>query len=339
VLEVRHLTVRFDDHAAVVDVSLDLPEGNVLAVLGPSGCGKSTLLRAVAGLEALDAGSVVYDGQDLAAVPTHRRGFALMFQDGQLFPHQSVAGNVGYPLRLRHRPGREVARRVEELLELVGLPGLGARSVTALSGGERQRVALARALAVSPRLLLLDEPLSALDRGLRERLAHDLREILVAAGTTALLVTHDQEEAFTVADRMALMRAGRLVQTGTVEQVWREPVDAEAARFLGYATVLDGAAARLVLSAAGAEHTTGGVALRRSALRYDPDGPLVGTVISARRTPDLVRLTVELEGVGVVHAVAEPGSAAAAVGQHVRLRLDLGRTARLSAPATGAQLP
>jgi thiamine transport system ATP-binding protein len=338
VLEVRHLTVRFGDHAAVDDVSLALPEGEVLAVLGPSGCGKSTLLRAVAGLEVLHAGSVVYDGQDLAAVPTHRRGFALMFQDGQLFPHQSVAGNVGYPLRLRHRPAGEVARRVEGLLDLVGLPGLGARTVTGLSGGERQRVALARALAVSPRLLLLDEPLSALDRGLRERLAHDLREILVAAGTTALLVTHDQEEAFTVADRMALMRSGRVVQAGTVDEVWRQPVDAEAARFLGYATVLDGEPARLMLVAGAAEDTSGAVALRRSALRVDADGPLVGTVVSARRTPDLVRLTVDLDGVGVVHAVADPAGAAA-VGRDVRLRLDLSRTARLRPPATGAQLP
>jgi thiamine transport system ATP-binding protein len=335
VLEIRHLTVRFDGDLAVDDVSLDLPEGDVLAVVGPSGCGKSTLLRAVAGLEELSAGSVAYDGRDLAGVPTHRRGFALMFQDGQLFPHQSVAGNVGYPLRLRHRPAREVARRVAELLELVGLPGLGGRSVPTLSGGERQRVALARALAVSPRLLLLDEPLSALDRGLRERLAHDLREILVAAGTTALLVTHDQEEAFTVADRMALMRCGRVVQAGTVDEVWREPVDAEAARFLGYATVLEGEPARLLLASGSSADIDGSLALRRSALRVAPEGPLVGTVVSAARTPDLVRLAVEVPRVGLVHAVADPDQAAA-VGGDVRLVLDPTRTARLRNPGTGA---
>jgi thiamine transport system ATP-binding protein len=337
VLELRHLSVRFGADAAVDDVNLDLPEGDVLAVLGPSGSGKSTLLRAVAGLEVLSAGSVTFDGQDLAGVPTHRRGFALMFQDGQLFPHLSVARNVGYPLRLRHRPAREVGRRVAELLELVGLPDLGDRSTATLSGGERQRVALARALAVSPRLLLLDEPLSALDRGLRERLAHDLREILVTAGTTALLVTHDQEEAFAVADRMALMRGGRVVQAGTVEEVWGAPVDAEAARFLGYATVLDGDRARRVLAAACAD-LDGPVALRRSALRVTPNGPLVGSVVSARRTPDLVRLTVEVDGVGRVHAVAEEGRAAA-VGAVVRLDLDLTRTARVRKPGTGAALP
>ncbi|NUR09717.1 MAG: ATP-binding cassette domain-containing protein, partial [Nocardioidaceae bacterium] len=185
-LELRDVTVRFDDadRPAVADVDLDLPAGQVLAVLGPSGCGKSTLLRAVAGLEPLAAGRVAYDGADLDGVPTHKRGFALMFQDGQLFPHQTVAGNVGYALRLRRTPRTEVVRRVGELLDLVGLTGLEDRTPATLSGGERQRVALARSLAVQPRLLLLDEPLSALDRGLRERLAHDLRDILVRAGTT-----------------------------------------------------------------------------------------------------------------------------------------------------------
>ena len=338
-LEVRDLTVRFDDVAAVDRVSLALPAGQVLAVLGPSGSGKSTLLRAVAGLETLDAGSVSYDGRDLAAVPTHRRGFALMFQDGQLFPHQSVAGNVGYPLRLRRTPTRRVAARVEELLELVGLPGFGDRRTAGLSGGERQRVALARALAVEPRLLLLDEPLSALDRGLRERLAHDLRDILVAAGTTALLVTHDQEEAFAVADRMALMRGGRVVQSGTVDQVWRAPVDADAARFLGYATVLEGVAARRVLAAGHDEAAGDRLALRRSALVTHPGGPLHGRVLSARATPEAVRLTVDVAGVGEVHAVAGDDGDAPAVGRDVRLVVDLTRTARLDGPAARGDTP
>jgi thiamine transport system ATP-binding protein len=329
-LTVRDLSVRFDGTAAVDDVSFELPAGDVLAVLGPSGSGKSTLLRAIAGLEPPAAGSIRYDGRDLAGVPTHRRGFALLFQDGQLFAHQSVAGNVGYPLRLRHRPRALVSRRVEELLELVGLPRFGDRMPATLSGGERQRVALARSLAVEPRLLLLDEPLSALDRGLRERLAHDLREILTRAGTTALLVTHDQEEAFAVADRMALMRAGRLVQSGTVEDVWRAPVDGEAARFLGYATVLTGASAAHVLAAGGAAATGTAVALRRSALRCAPDGPLQGRVLSARVTPEVLRLTVAIPGVGDVHAVADQ-DAQISVGHDVRLRVDLGRTAVLPA--------
>ena len=336
-LEIRDLRVCFDGVPAVDGVSLDLPAGEVLAVLGASGSGKSTLLRAVAGLERLESGTVAYDGQDLATVPTHRRGFALMFQDGQLFPQQSVAGNVGYPLRLRRTPRARVARRVEELLELVGLPGFGDRRTTGLSGGERQRVALARALAVEPRLLLLDEPLSALDRGLRERLAHDLRDILVAAGTTALLVTHDQEEAFAVADRMALMRDGHLVQSGTVAQVWRHPVDPAAARFLGYATVLAGPAARRVLDAAG-DPGPGALALRRSALRVTPEGPLSGRVVSVRATPEVVRLTVDVPGVGEVHAVAGAGEVPG-IGSDVRLVVDLTRTARLGDPRDGGRKP
>ncbi|MCW2867242.1 MAG: transporter ATP-binding protein, partial [Marmoricola sp.] len=221
-LEVRDLTVRFgpDRPPAVDAVDLVVPRGSVVAVLGPSGCGKTTLMRAVAGLERAAHGRVSLDGEDLAGVPVHRRGFALMFQDGQLFEHLDVAANVAYPLRLRRTPRARRRARVGELLELVGLEGYADRSPATLSGGERQRVALARALAVEPRLLLLDEPLSALDRGLRERLARDLHDILHAAGTTAMMVTHDHEEAFAVADRMAVMRAGRLVQQGALDEVW-----------------------------------------------------------------------------------------------------------------------
>ena len=235
-LSLERVSVAYDGVPAVIDATLSLDHGQVLAVLGPSGSGKSTLLRAVAGLEPISAGRIAWDGADLARVPTHKRGFALMFQDGQLFGHLSVARNVGYALRLRRTPN--ASDRVEELLGLVGLEGYADRLPATLSGGERQRVALARALAVRPRLLLLDEPLSALDAGLRERLATDLRDILRRAGTTALLVTHDQEEAFTVADRLAVMRAGRIVQQGEIAGVWREPVDAETALFLGYARVL-----------------------------------------------------------------------------------------------------
>ncbi|HEX2894969.1 MAG TPA: ABC transporter ATP-binding protein [Marmoricola sp.] len=316
-LEVRGLTVRFDGTTAVDAVDLDVPEGSVTAVLGPSGSGKSTLLRAVAGLERPAAGSVRYGGHDLARVPTHKRGFALMFQDGQLFGHQSVGRNVGYPLRLRRQSRGETSARVAELLELVGLAGYEDRLPATLSGGERQRVALARSLAVEPRMLLLDEPLSALDRDLRERLAGELHDILRRAGTTALLVTHDQEEAFAIADRMAVMRAGRVVQAGTVADVWGEPADAWTARFLGYARVLEGAAAVALRDVVepGAGWTQ--VALRRSAIRLDADGPLRGTVVSARVTPEQLRLELDVEGLGRLPAVAEPGHAVA-VGEAVR---------------------
>ncbi|WP_372729961.1 ABC transporter ATP-binding protein [Nocardioides sp.] len=327
-LSLREVTVAYDGIPAVVDVSLDLPDGEVLAVLGPSGCGKSTLLRAVAGLGPNASGRICWDGQDLAGVPTHKRGFALMFQDGQLFAHLTVARNVGYALRLRRAP--RVAQRVDELLELVGLAGYGDRLPGTLSGGERQRVALARSLAVEPRLLLLDEPLSALDAGLRERLAGELREILRAAGTTALMVTHDHEEAFTVADRLAVMRAGRVVQEGVIAEVWRGPADPETALFLGYARVLRGEAARTVLAAAGLPAAPA-VAVRRSALEVAPDGPLAGLVVSSRATPDLVRLVVDVPELGEIDAVA-PLDVHPGAGAPIRLVVNATRLAVLPEP-------
>ncbi|HEY0890362.1 MAG TPA: ABC transporter ATP-binding protein [Nocardioides sp.] len=328
-LSLRQVSVTLEGTEVVSDVSLDLPDGQVLAVLGPSGSGKSTLLRAVAGLE--DAsGEIGWDGRSLAGVPTHRRGFALMFQDGQLFDHLTVGGNVGYPLRLRRVRGNALRHRVAELLELVGLGGYAGRRPATLSGGERQRVALARALAVEPRLLLLDEPLSALDAGLRERLAGDLRRILTESGTTALLVTHDHDEAFAVADRLAVLRAGRLVQEGTIGEVWRAPVDADTALFLGYARVLTGAAAVRLLTTAGLPAAPE-VALRRSALVVDPAGALEATVVSARMTPDQMRLVVDLDGVGPLDAVAAP-DVHAGPGDRVRLRLEVSRLAAIDVP-------
>ncbi len=221
-LELEHVSVSFGLTKAVDDVSLEVMHGEVLAILGPSGSGKSTLLRAIAGLEH-STGSIRWEGEDLASVPVHKRGFALMFQDGQLFPHLDVAGNVAYSKK----------GNVGELLELVGLAGFGKRRVTDLSGGEQQRVALARALASAPRLLLLDEPLSSLDRELRERLVVDLRSILRETHTTAIMVTHDQTEAQVVADRVAIMDEGRMLQLGTMTQLRRKPASDRVARFLG----------------------------------------------------------------------------------------------------------
>lgn len=331
-LEVRELTVRFGATVAVDHVDLEVPAGSVVAVLGPSGCGKSTLLRAVAGLEVPASGSVSYDGSDLAGTPTHKRGFALMFQDGQLFEHLDVAANIAYPLRLRHRGRATQRERVAELLALVGLEGYADRRPATLSGGERQRVALARALAVDPRLLLLDEPLSSLDRGLRERLASDLHDILRTAGATAMLVTHDQEEAFAVADRMAVMRDGRIVQSGTLDEVWGGPADAWTAQFLGYATVLTGERARLLRDLATPAATWQAVALRRSALRVDPTGPLTARVQEARVTPDQIRVQLDVDGAGSLPAVADPGTDVR-VGAQVRVAIDTSRIAPVPAGA------
>jgi thiamine transport system ATP-binding protein len=325
-LDVRDLTVRFGATLAVDHVDLAVPAGSVVAVLGPSGCGKSTLLRAVAGLESPASGAVSYDGRDLAGTPTHKRGFALMFQDGQLFEHLDVAANIAYPLRLRHRSRTDQRDKVSELLTLVGLEGYADRVPATLSGGERQRVALARALAVEPRLLLLDEPLSALDRGLRERLAGELHDILRAAGATAMLVTHDHEEAFAVADRMAVMREGRIVQAGTLEEVWSRPADGWTAAFLGYATVLTGDAAARLRELVAPGHDWESVALRRSALRVDPDGPLTASVEEARVTPDQIRVQLDVDGAGSLPGVADPGSDVR-VGARVRVSIDTSRIA------------
>jgi thiamine transport system ATP-binding protein len=332
-LSVRDLSVSYDGTPAVVGADLALDEGRVLAVLGPSGCGKSTLLRALAGLEST-TGTVSWQGHDLSATPTHRRGFALMFQDGQLFSQLTVAGNVGYPLRIRRTPRAATAARVTELLDLVGLSGFADRLPTTLSGGERQRVALARALAASPRLLLLDEPLSALDAGLRQRLADDLRPILVESGTTAVMVTHDHEEAFAVADDLAVMRAGRIVQSGPIADVWRAPVDPETALFLGYARVLDGPAAEGLVEAAGLPRAPA-VAMRRSALTVADDGPLAGVVVGVRTTPGQLRLVVdtvlgELDAVASLDLRLVPGDA-------VHLRVDASRMAGLAGRSEGAE--
>lgn len=241
-LSVTDLTVRFETVTAVACASFHVEPGEILALLGPSGCGKSTLLRAIIGLQAYSQGTVSWNSEPIDSVPVHQREFGLMFQDGQLFPHRNVARNVAYGLKGAGLTRTEVSRRVAQMLELVGLPDFGTRQIVNLSGGERQRVALARALAPSPRLLLLDEPLSALDRDLRERLADDVRNVLRTTGTTAIFVTHDHDEAFTVADRIAVMRSGEILQIDTPHDVWKGPANEQVARFMGYRWFLNGLA-------------------------------------------------------------------------------------------------
>ncbi|MFF8694987.1 ABC transporter ATP-binding protein [Streptomyces sp. NPDC015144] len=237
-LTLESATVRFGGRAALDAVDLAVAEHEIVTVLGPSGSGKSTLLRVVAGLQRLDGGRVLLDGADQSGVPVHRRGLGLMFQDHQLFPHRDVGANVAFGLRMRGASRRDQERRVGELLDLVGLPGAERRAVATLSGGEQQRVALARALAPRPKLLMLDEPLGQLDRGLRERLVVELRALFRKLGTTVLAVTHDQGEAFALADRTVVMREGRIAQVGTALEVWRQPVSAFVAGFLGFDNVV-----------------------------------------------------------------------------------------------------
>ncbi|MHC0428844.1 ABC transporter ATP-binding protein [Streptomyces sp. O3] len=240
-LSLTDATVRFAGAPALHGVDLEVAEHEIVCVLGPSGSGKSTLLRAVAGLQPLDGGRVLLEGRDQGRVPAHQRGVGLMFQDHQLFPQRDVGGNVAFGLTTRAVPRAQRDARVRELLELVGLPGAAARAVGSLSGGEQQRVALARALAPRPRLLMLDEPLGQLDRSLRERLVVELRELFAELGTTVLAVTHDQGEAFALADRVVVMRDGRIAQAGTPLEVWQRPADAFVARFLGFDNVVEAA--------------------------------------------------------------------------------------------------
>jgi len=229
---------RFGNVAAVQAVDLTIPEGELVCFLGPSGCGKTTLLRLIAGLETPSAGQIRLGGQDLTAVPTHRRGFGMVFQSLALFQHLSVGENIAYSLRIRGADRAAQRARVAELLELVQLPGIAGRHVSQLSGGQRQRVAIARALATHPAVFLLDEPLSALDAKLREAMQIELRLLQRRLGVTTILVTHDQREAMTMADRIVVMGEGRIRQVGPPVEIYRAPADTFVADFIGASNLL-----------------------------------------------------------------------------------------------------
>ena len=239
-LEVRNLHKRYGDFSALSDISLDVAEGEFVCFLGPSGCGKTTLLRAIAGLDPQTAGAIRQKGQDVSALPPSARDFGIVFQSYALFPNLTVAANVGYGLVSRRQSRAQITARVAELLALVGMPDAGPRFPAQLSGGQQQRVALARALATAPGLLLLDEPLSALDARVRLRLRHEIKALQRRLGVTTIMVTHDQEEALTMADRIVVMNQGAIEQVGTPEQVYRTPATAFVADFVGAMNFLDG---------------------------------------------------------------------------------------------------
>jgi thiamine transport system ATP-binding protein len=328
-LQVEGAVVRFGPNAAVDTVDLTVGDGETVAILGPSGCGKTTLLRAVAGLVPLDAGRITWDGADLAPVPPHRRRFGLMFQEYALFPHRDVAGNVEFGLRMAGVDRAARAQRVDEVLGLVGLTDQRDRRIAGLSGGEQQRVALARALAVEPRLLMLDEPLGALDRPWRERLVREIRALLDRTELSALYVTHDHEEAFTLADRVVVMRAGRVVQQGVPTDVWRQPVDEWTATFLGFGPAVDAVMGDNgvvtpwgTLRAASVRSLRGPVrvVLRPDAVRIDGDGPVVGEVVERVFGGDRAELAIEAGGARLQARVPERD--APPVGASTRLAID-----------------
>jgi thiamine transport system ATP-binding protein len=275
-LQVDAVSVSFDGLPALESVGVDVADGERLAVLGPSGSGKSTLLRTIAGLQRPTRGRVLLDGRDLAGVPPHARGVGMLFQEGVLFPHRDVEGNVGFGLRMAGLERRARQRKVMDVLALVGLSGYERRSVATLSGGERQRVALARALAPEPRVLLLDEPLGSLDGPLRERLLDDLEQLFDRLRLTVVVVTHDVGEAFVLGDHVALLRQGELVQCAPPDDLWARPADAWVARFLGMANVREDGDSTIVI--------------RPEAVRVRPGHGAM--VVAAERRGALVRLRV-----------------------------------------------
>jgi thiamine transport system ATP-binding protein len=306
-VEVSGARVTFGATTALDGVDLAVEAGEVVAVLGPSGSGKSTLLRSIAGLQALDAGSVSIDGTDVTAAPAHERGVGMMFQQHALFPHLDVGANVAFGLRMQGERGASSRARVQELLALVGLEGMEGRDVASLSGGEQQRVALARALAPAPRVLLLDEPLGSLDRPRRERLVVELRALFVRLGLTVVAVTHDHQEAFALADRLVLLDRGAVLQAGPPPEVWQQPATSRVAELLGFTNLVDvtptGGRAMTGWGDLGPVPTDARRALvRPEAVRLDDGGTLQGTVVAGSFAGSRGRLRIEIPGAPPIEA-------------------------------------
>jgi putrescine transport system ATP-binding protein len=284
----EQVTKRFGAVRAVDGLALDIFAGEFFALLGPSGCGKTTLLRLLAGFEAAEEGRILLEGADLAGIPPYRRPTNMMFQSYALFPHLSVEQNIAFGLKQERMPKPQIAARVEEMLALVKLEGFSRRKPDQLSGGERQRVALARALAKRPKVLLLDEPMAALDKKLRAETQFELIELQARLGTTFVIVTHDQEEAMTLAARMAVMERGRIVQVGTPAEIYEQPNSRYVADFVGDVNLLEG---RLVTTGAGESlvHGNGGVALRIA----QPVDAAPGALVWVALRPEKVRMGLE----------------------------------------------
>jgi thiamine transport system ATP-binding protein len=332
-LEIDDLTVELGGVPVLDGVSLVAPAGKTTAVLGPSGGGKTTLLRAVTGLEAVTGGRIVVGGRDVTDLPAHRRGVGLAFQDRALFPHRNVAANVGFGLRMAGWSAADITRRVDEVLELVGLSGFGSRRVDRLSGGEAQRVALARALAPEPGVLCLDEPLGALDRVLHDRLMAELRTLFDGLSTTVVHVTHDQREALALADHLVVMGGGSVLQSGDPVEVWQRPATVEVAAFLGQDVLVDpsmvtGGSAAWEAAAVGAEAVVvrpeavvlGSASGAGGASGFGNDGIITEVTFEGDRTV----MVVEVPGMPPLRAVAQ--AVPPQVGDRVGVTIDVAGT-------------
>jgi len=307
-LQLLDITKDYESRSLLRGISFTVVANETICLLGASGSGKSTLLRIIAGLEPPEQGTVFWEGQDLTAVPAHLRNFGLVFQDYALFPHLSVFENIAFGLKMQNLPQPEIRKRVQEAMAQVNLSGFERRRVTELSGGEQQRVALARALAPRPRLMMFDEPLGALDRALRDHLLDELRGILHATRVPAIYVTHDQEEAFAIADRVLLLHEGEIVREGSPFEVWNEPHSAWEARFLGLGNVVEGVVrfqvgnvkvetpAGVFGLGCGHVHQTGekvNLLLRPYGVRIAADGNLRGVVADVVFHQDQFKVTLE----------------------------------------------
>ncbi|WP_117193241.1 ABC transporter ATP-binding protein [Rhizobium terrae] len=333
-LSIQNVTKQFGTFTAVNDISLSVPDGTFVCLLGPSGCGKTTLMRMIAGLDLPTGGSIALGGSDITKVPTHKRDLGMVFQSLALFPHLTVGENIAYSLRIRGTPKDVQKKRVEELLAMIHLPGFADRSVNKLSGGQRQRVAIARALAISPKLFLLDEPLSALDAKLREAMQVELRQLQQRLGITTIVVTHDQREAMTMADTVVVMNKGEIRQAAAPVDIYRRPADSFVADFIGQTNLLpfeaDSARRVTVLGQlidglyAPSSGAKGLLSVRPEDVQITApgNGAISGTITFIRDLGGAIETFVEAGGSQVI-AVSSPRSRPeVSVGQGVGIRLD-----------------
>ncbi len=332
-LTLSHVTKEFGTFKAVNNVSLSVPDGTFVCLLGPSGCGKTTLMRMVAGLDLPTEGSITLGGEDITRVPTHKRNLGMVFQSLALFPHLTVGENIAYALRIRGVSKDEQKKRVDELLSMIHLPGFSDRSVNKLSGGQRQRIAIARALAISPKLFLLDEPLSALDAKLREAMQVELRQLQQRLGITTIVVTHDQREAMTMADTVVVMNGGEIRQAAAPVDIYRRPADSFVADFIGSTNLIpfttDGKGEASIFGSSVAGLTLGTTRSGTISVRPEDvqivlsaESSLAGKVTFVRDLGGSVETFIEAGGQQIVAVSAPRSRPDVTVGQTVGLRFD-----------------